>query len=154
MSRLQTKAKTARTIRFSKAHGHFDPGGYYTCSSKLEYDFNTSLRRTDIHVGESNNLVTATFDLPGLQKQDVHIELRDSESVLSISGQALQSEERKDEKGGYVVRERREGRFSRAVPVAKGTKPSDVQAKMENGVLTVTFPYKSPEQEAKRITIA
>ena len=31
--------------------------------------------------------------------------------------------------------------------------PEDVKAKMENGVLTITFPKTSPEQQAKRIVI-
>ena len=31
--------------------------------------------------------------------------------------------------------------------------PDDVKANMENGVLTITFPKTSPEQQAKRIVI-
>ena len=31
--------------------------------------------------------------------------------------------------------------------------PDDVKAKMENGILTITFPKISPEQQAKRIVI-
>ena len=83
----------------------------------------------------------------------MNIELNEAEGLLTVSGQTLQNEERKDDKG-YVVKERREGRFSRSVPVPRGTKQADIQAKMEHGVLTVTFPQKSAEQEAKRITIA
>lgn len=106
-----------------------------------------------MHVDEANNLVSATFELPGLQKENVNIELREQDGLLAISGQTQSSEEHKDDKG-YVVRERREGRFARSVPVPKGTKVTDINAKMDNGVLTVTYPYKSAEQEAKRISIA
>ena len=31
--------------------------------------------------------------------------------------------------------------------------PEDVKAKMENGILAITFPKISPEQQAKRIVI-
>ncbi|KAF8125133.1 hypothetical protein EV363DRAFT_1351621 [Boletus edulis] len=54
------------------------------------------------------------------------------------------------EEGGHAVRERRDVNFSRTVQVPFGTKPKDVKAKMEKGLLTLTFP-KANEQQ--RITI-
>ena len=97
-----------------------------------------------------NNLITATFELPGLKKEDVTIDLQNNRLV--VSGEANFSEQK--EENGYVVKERRSGKFSRAVPIPKGTKPEDIKASMEHGVLTVTYPKSSPEEQARRITIS
>ena len=85
-----------------------------------------------------------------MKKEDVTIDLQNSRLV--VSGEANFSEEK--EENGYVVRERRSGKFSRAVPVPQGTKPEDIKASMENGVLTVTYPKTTQEQQTKRITIS
>ncbi|CDO76667.1 hypothetical protein BN946_scf184752.g5 [Trametes cinnabarina] len=103
----------------------------------------------DIHEDKEKNLVTATFELPGLKKEDVNIDVHNN--VLTVSGEQKHSEERKED--GYVVRERRYGRFSRSIPVPQGIKPEEIKANLENGVLTVTFPRTSPEQAPKKIAV-
>ena len=108
------------------------------------------MNRVDVHESTENNLVTASFELPGLKKEDVTIDLQNGR--LIVSGEANFSDEK--EENGYVVKERRSGKFSRAVPVPQGTNPEDIKAPMEHGVLTVTYPKSSPEQQAKRITIS
>ena len=72
----------------------------------------------DLHEDTEKNLVTATFELPGLTKENVQIDVKDH--VLSVSGESTVSSER-DEKG-YAVRERRFGRFSRSLPLPQGVK--------------------------------
>ncbi|RPD58624.1 HSP20-like chaperone [Lentinus tigrinus ALCF2SS1-7] len=106
--------------------------------------------RVDVHEDKDKNLVTATFELPGINKQDVNIDVRDN--VLTVSGESKQETEKKE--NGYVVRERHFGRFSRSLPVPPGIKPEEIKAAMENGVLTVTFPRQTPEQLPQKITIA
>ena len=103
-----------------------------------------------MHESKENNLITATFELPGLKKEDVTIDLQNNR--LIVSGEANFSDQK--EENGYVVKERRSGRFSRTVPIPQGTKPEDIKASMENGVLTVTYPKTTQEQQAKRITIS
>ena len=85
-----------------------------------------------------------------MKKEDVTIDLQNNRLV--VSGEANFSEQK--EENGYVVKERRSGKFSRAVPIPKGTKPEDIKASMEHGVLTVTYPKSSPEEQARRITIS
>jgi len=106
--------------------------------------------RMDLHEDAQANTVTATFELPGLSKENVNIDVRDG--VLNVSGESRVSSER--DENGYAVRERRFGRFQRAIPLPQGIKPEDIKASMENGVLTVTFPKTTPEQAPKRITIS
>ncbi|OJT12256.1 Heat shock protein 16 [Trametes pubescens] len=106
--------------------------------------------KIDLHEDKDKNLVTATFELPGINKQDVNIEVRNN--VLSISGETKFSSDR-DEKG-YLVRERRFGHFARSLPLPEGVKPEEIKASMDNGVLTVTFPRQTPEQLPKRISVS
>ncbi|KAI0744756.1 small heat shock protein [Earliella scabrosa] len=105
--------------------------------------------RMDLHEDQEKNLVTATFELPGLTKENVQIDVKDG--VLSVSGESTISSER-DEKG-YSVRERRFGKFSRSLPLPQGIKPEEIKASMVDGVLTVTFPRTTPEMAPKKITI-
>ncbi|KAI0931253.1 hypothetical protein AcW1_001296 [Taiwanofungus camphoratus] len=109
-----------------------------------------SVPRMDLHEDEKANTVTATFELPGLKKQDVQIDVRNN--MITVSGESKTSADRDED--GYAIRERRYGKFSRAIPLPQGVKAEDIKASMENGVLTVRFPRTTPEQAAKKIPIA
>ena len=126
----------------------------------------------DLHEDKDKNLVTATFELPGLTKENVQIDIKDS--VLTVSGESTVSNERNEK--GYAVRERHYGRFSRSLPLPQGIKvcvplvsschnmglctdapvlqPEEIKASMTDGVLTINFPRTTPEQAPKKITIA
>ncbi|KAH0828168.1 small heat shock protein [Lanmaoa asiatica] len=103
----------------------------------------------NLHESKDTNTVVATFELPGLTSEGVAIDVH--QNCLTVSGESASSDSQ--EEGNYIVRERRSGKFSRTLQLPMGTKPEDVKAKMENGVLTITFPKTSPEEQAKRITI-
>ena len=76
----------------------------------------------DIHESPDSNLVTATFELPGLTKENVNIDIQNNS--LLVSGEVSTSSELNE--NGYVHRERRTGRFSRRVPLPAGTTVSFV----------------------------
>ena len=71
----------------------------------------------DIHESPESNLVTATLELPGLKKEDIAIDVQGGRLV--ISGEQNQSNEVNEK--GYVLRERRSGRFYRTLPLPKDT---------------------------------
>ncbi|OCH90104.1 HSP20-like chaperone [Obba rivulosa] len=79
----------------------------------------------DVHEDTQNNLVTATFELPGLKKEDVNIDIQNN--TLRVSGEARQDAERDEH--GYHVRERRFGRFARTVPLPQGVKVGGLSAR-------------------------
>ncbi|KAF7336783.1 Heat shock protein 16 [Mycena venus] len=106
--------------------------------------------RMDLHENAESNTVTATFELPGIKKEDVQIDVHNGR--LSISAENKISETH--EKDGYAIRERRFGKFSRTLQLPQGVNETEVKAAMENGVLTVTFPKSTPEQAPKKITIS
>ncbi|KAI6001230.1 small heat shock protein [Pisolithus albus] len=106
--------------------------------------------RMDLYENKDTNTVTAAFELPGLKSEDVSIEVH--QNRLTVSGEFNKTESR--EESGYAVRERRQGKFSRTIQLPTGIKNEDVKAKMENGLLTVTFPKETPEQQPHRITVS
>ncbi|THH16741.1 hypothetical protein EW146_g3941 [Bondarzewia mesenterica] len=106
--------------------------------------------RLDVHENKEQNMVTATFELPGLKKEDVTIDVHNDQ--LTVSGESKVEEKR--EEGDWVVRERRSGKFSRTMPLPQGIKDEEIKANMEQGVLKVTFPRTTPEAAHKKITIA
>lgn len=106
--------------------------------------------RMDLHEDPQKNQVTATFELPGLKKEDVSIDVHNGR--LTVSGESRMSSEH--DENGYAVRERRYGKFSRTLQLPAGVKEDDIKARMDNGVLTVTFPKTSPEMAPKKINIS
>jgi HSP20 family protein len=99
-------------------------------------------------VTENGDLVVKA-ELPGVKQEDVDITLQDN--VLTVSGQ--RKAEQEEERGGYYVRERRYGSFSRSLTVPEGVDESKIHARYENGVLKVTIEGAAQVQEPKRIQI-
>lgn len=76
--------------------------------------------RMDIHESPDSNLVTATFELPGLTKENINIDVQPGR--LTVSGEQTLSNEYNE--NGFIHRERRTGRFERSLPLPNGTKVS------------------------------
>ncbi|KAL4066186.1 HSP20-like chaperone [Scleroderma yunnanense] len=95
------------------------------------------------------NTIIASFELPGLKCEDVSIEVH--QNRLTVSGEFHKTETHEE---GYIIREQRQGKFSRTIQLPAGVKPEDVKAKMENGLLSITFPKEMPEQQPHRITVS
>ncbi|KAJ3718028.1 HSP20-like chaperone [Lentinula guzmanii] len=106
--------------------------------------------KMDLHEDQEKNLVTATFEFPGVNKEDVQLNMHNGR--LTVAAETKVSQDR--EQDGYAVRERSFGKFSRTLQLPQGVKEEDIKASMEHGVLTVTFPKASAEQTPKTITIS
>jgi HSP20 family protein len=72
----------------------------------------------DLHEDHEHNLVTATFELPGLQKENVQIDVHSNR--LTVSAESKQASE--FEENGFAVRERRFGKLSRTLQLPEGVK--------------------------------
>jgi len=88
-------------------------------------------------------------ELPGVRPEDVDITLQNR--VLTISGQ--RREEQEEQRGGYHVRERRHGSFSRSMTVPEGVNEDSIWARYENGVLEVSIQGAAAVREPRRIQI-
>jgi HSP20 family protein len=92
------------------------------------------------------NLVVRA-DLPGLDPEDVRVEVDDE--AITIAGERRARQEEKRE--GYFVSERSYGSFVRQIPLPRGVDRNNVEATFENGVLEVTL--KLPAASSQSIPI-
>lgn len=83
-------------------------------------------------------------ELPGLKKDDVHVEIHDD--ALTIHGE--RREEHEEEREGYFHTEREYGEFHRNVPLPDGVIAESAQATFKNGVLEISM--QAPPSEATR----
>ncbi|KAL5209650.1 hypothetical protein ABZP36_005273 [Zizania latifolia] len=91
-------------------------------------------------------------DVPGLNKEEVKVEVEDG-NILQISGERNQEQEEKTDTWHRV--ERSSGKFLRRFRLPDNAKPEQIKASMENGVLTVTVPKAEvKEPDVKSIQIS
>lgn len=106
--------------------------------------------RVDIEENEKNYLISA--ELPGIKKEDIHVELNNG--MLTIRASHEESSEEKKE-GVVIRRERRTGSYSRSFNVGKGVSEEDIKGEFTDGVLKLTVPKASEvEPVSKRIQIS
>lgn len=117
------------------------------------YQSTHEMMKTDVK--ERDNEYELSIGLPGVNKDDIHAELKDG--YLTINATTSQDSGEKDEKDRYVRRERYYGTASRSFYVGEDITQDEIKAKYENGVLTLKVPKKEarkPEtEERKYITI-
>ncbi len=101
----------------------------------------------DVFEDEGNLVIRA--ELPGVKQEDVDITVHDR--VLTVSGQ--RREEQEQERGGYYVRERRQGSFRRSVMLPQGVEEDKIRARYEDGILEVTVDGAAAVREPRRIQI-
>lgn len=100
----------------------------------------------DIH--ETDKDYKLTFDIPGLKKEDIHIELDGNQ--VSIFGE--RKEEQKETNAKIHRVECWKGQFRRTFTLPEGVESNQVEANYENGVLQVTIP-KVESAPPKRISV-
>lgn len=101
-----------------------------------------------MNLAESENEVTVTAELPGVDPKDVEISV--SDNLLTIRGEKKQ--EKEDKRRNYHYIERSYGSFHRSIQLPSTADPGRVEAEYKNGVLTVTL-QKRPEAKPKKIAV-
>ena len=95
--------------------------------------------RTDIKEAEKEYVMEV--ELPGLDKEDIHIDLKDGYLNISVKKEEKQEEGKKE---NYIHRERSFS-CSRSYYVGDVRK-EDIKAKYENGILSVFIPKETPSR--------
>ena len=96
---------------------------------------------------EGDNLVVEAH-LPGVKPDDLDVNVE--RGVLTISGSTAAEQERTER--NYLLREKRSGRFTRALQLPSGYEAENCQASFEHGVLRLVFP-KAEQARPRRIQI-
>jgi HSP20 family protein len=106
------------------------------------------LPRVDIHNTEKEYILTA--EIPGVSKDNIHIEVHDG--ILTLSGEKKEERKEGDGKMTHLV-ERSFGTFSRTMTVPEDGDIDHIQASHKDGVLTVRIPRKQEQKAGKTIAI-
>jgi HSP20 family protein len=89
-----------------------------------------------VDIEEKNGKYLLTADLPGVKKEDIHVELHDG--YLTLKGERKEQHEEK-KKSSYRT-ERIYGSFERSFRVPEGVTEKDIKAKYHDGVLELSIP--------------
>ena len=113
---------------------------------------NSTLVNTRVDWKETREFHVFKADLPGLNKEEVKVEVED-DRVLQISGERKMEKEEKKDIWHRV--EHSSGKFLRRFRLLENAKMDQIKASMENGVLTVTVPkveVKKPDVKSIEIS--
>lgn len=108
----------------------------------------TRLPSLDIYSEDDKHMVVE-MQAPGFDKEDISINIRNG--ILEITGETTSSDEQKDKKRSYMMRESRAS-FARRVVLPEGANADDISAELDKGILKITVPVDRPE--AKKIEIS
>jgi HSP20 family protein len=104
--------------------------------------------RVPLDMYESDGHLVIKADLPGLKAEDVDVSIVND--TLTIKGEYQTEEEREEE--SVHLKERRFGKFQRAIRLPTGVDTEATEATFEDGVLMLTLP-KTAEARPKQIAV-
>ncbi|MGE5819045.1 MAG: Hsp20/alpha crystallin family protein [Deltaproteobacteria bacterium] len=102
----------------------------------------------NVDVYEEKDDIVVKAELPGMEKNDIEVNIQDSQ--LTLKGE--KKKEEKIEQKDYYRCERSYGAFFRSVELPQDVQADKVKASFKNGILEVRLP-KSEEAKAKEIKI-
>ena len=98
--------------------------------------------KTDIK--EKKDKYIIDIDLPGYEKEGIKLDIQDGYLTVHAS---VNKEEKDEEKGKFVRKERYVGECSRSFYVGKEVTEEDIRAKFKNGTLSIEVPRKEEKKE-------
>lgn len=102
-----------------------------------------------VDVFEDDEVMYLRAELPGVKREDIILDF--SDGVITISGKKPFTHDNQTD--SYHMIERQYGSFRRSFSISYTVDVSAVHARMENGVLEVSFP-KVRDTSTRRITIS
>lgn len=101
-----------------------------------------------VELSENDSRYTITVEVPGVKKDDVHVDLR--EGMLVVHGEKKSEREEKKERSRYV--ERSYGSFTRSFTLPSDADADRLEASFKDGVLTINIP-RTEESKPRQIAI-
>jgi HSP20 family protein len=110
--------------------------------SKAISDYTTSLDKPLADVIETDKEIIIKTDLPGVEKENITVNLTEDSVEILASFEEEYSEEDVD----YIRRERNYGETRKLIQLPAKVKVKDVTAKFENSILTINLPKVAAEK--------
>ena len=110
----------------------------------------TLMRTPRVDVYESDGKVVAEFELPGVNPEDIDVEVKND----MIKVEAKAEEKKEEKKKGYFRKELSRGYYRRIVPLPVNVQESKAEASYAKGVLKVSVPKVKPaKKEEKKVKV-
>lgn len=119
--------------------------------SPLYGRYEKNLMKTDIK--ETDSVYEVAIDLPGFKKEDVSAKLENGYLTVSAS-RNMDKEEKDEQNGAYIRRERYSGECSRSFYVGDAVVEEDIRARFEDGILQLTIAKKEEKKIEEKKLIA
>ena len=110
----------------------------------------SNLMKVSMDVAESQNAFEVQVDLPGINPEDVDIQIESN--TLTIRGERQSHSEEKDEDKHFHRIERYSGSFARSVVLPNSINEDEAVAEFRDGVLKIIIP-KMDEVRPRKINI-
>jgi HSP20 family protein len=102
-----------------------------------------------LEVREDNGQLVISTEIPGVDPNDVKVEVRDDSLVI----RGERKREWEEDEQGVHRSERYYGVFYREIPLPEGAKVDQAKADFRNGVLEVRVPVPESQRKAREIPI-
>lgn len=102
-----------------------------------------------VDIREKDNQYELKADLPGVDPENVQVYMDDD--ALVIKGER-QEEHKEEQQGGSRI-ERLQGTFYRRFTLPETADSDNIDAEIQQGVLTVTIPKKQPSSQQRQIKV-
>ncbi len=102
-----------------------------------------------IEVKQREGNLEVCADLPGMNKDDVKVEITGDEIIM----QGEHKFEHEEGKREAYRSERRYGQFYRAIPLPEGANGDQAKAQFKDGVLQITVPVSEPKSNRRQIPV-
>jgi HSP20 family protein len=110
-----------------------------------------SMRVPVIDVVEEKDKYEITAEIPGIQKEEVDINLK--KDIIEISAEHKEQNEIKKE--NFIRRERSRNIFYRKIPLPNNVDKKGIEATLNNGIISLTLPKVEPslDEQSTKINI-
>jgi HSP20 family protein len=150
----------ALPVRVSREQGAIDPW------SQMQREFDSMLGRFfgggmeeggrlapfGVDIREDADHIYVEADMPGFNKEDVDVSLENN--TLTINAEKKEEQKRgKQKDGDYLLHERRYERFTRSFTLPSSVDEQTVNARLQNGCLTISI-NKKEEAKPKKIQVS
>ncbi len=110
------------------------------------------LRQPLSDILEDDKEITVNMQIPGVEKQDIMITVKDG--GIEVKAQKKHEYKEEDKEKGFYRFERRHASFYRYFSLTENADVEDVDASYEDGILKLKIPKKKlKEEERKRIEV-
>jgi HSP20 family protein len=106
-------------------------------------DQNYNLPAVDIRETDSSYIIEA--EVPGLNEEDIEVNLNGG--TLCIESVKNHTDEKKNDEGNYVIRERRLQSFSRSFKLPDNADTGAIDADFKNGLLSLNVKKRTEAQK-------